>query len=63
MNRKQLETWWDGLSEAERAEALKSGDAGRLDAATRRSLEDSGVVDKGLTSDDAALFEFLKMRH
>lgn len=63
MNRQQLQTWWDGLTEAEREEALKSGDAGHLDGATRRSLEDSGVIDKGRPSDDGDVVEFLKMRH
>lgn len=63
MDNKQLETWWDGLSDAEREEALKSGGSGRIDSGTRRSLEDSGVIDKGRTSDDGDVVQFLKMRH
>ena len=63
MDSTQLETWWDGLSDAERKEAVKSGTSGRIDSGTRRSLEDSGVISKGRTSDDGDVVEFLKMRH
>jgi hypothetical protein len=58
-----IQEWWDSLSSKERAATRKSAADGTLDAATRQSLEDAGVLKKGSTSGDDDAVTFLKMRH
>jgi hypothetical protein len=61
-----LERWWDGLSEQERADAIRSEEAGQLSDAMRASLETAGVIRQGEGSDriiPGRVHDFLKMRH
>ena len=62
----QLDRWWDGLSEEERAEAIRSGDAGQLSDGVERSLERAGLITPGDRPDRSIrgdVIQYLKMRH
>ena len=62
----ELDRWWDGLTEEERAEALRSGDAGQLSEGVERSLESAGLIMPGERPDRSIrgdVIQYLKMRH
>ena len=62
----ELDRWWDGLSEEERAEALQSGDAGQVSDGVERSLERAGLIMPGERPDRSIrgdVIQYLKMRH
>lgn len=61
MDKKRLETWWDGLSATERKGAVRSAASGKLDDSTRSSLQEAGLVDDGSSDDE--IVTFLKSRH
>lgn len=61
-----LDSWWDGLSEQERADAIRAGEAGQLSEGLERSLAEAGLIDRGARTDrviPGQIREFLKMRH
>jgi hypothetical protein len=61
-----LQRWWDGLTEEEQTEAVRSAEAGELSDTTQESLESAGLVEKGGKKDKTVPGEvrnFLKMRH
>ena len=55
----ELEAWWEGLTRQERAEAIRSGNAGQLSDDVRQSLEKAGVTGPP----EREVVEYLKMRH
>jgi hypothetical protein len=62
----ELDRWWDGLTEEQRAEAIRSRDAGQLNEGLQRSLENAGLVEPGVRPDRSIpgdVFSYLKMRH
>ncbi len=61
-----LERWWAGLSPEERADAIRSRDAGKLSDRLRRSLQKAGLIDPGKREDrdiPGDVGVFLKTRH
>jgi hypothetical protein len=61
-----LQRWWDGLSEEEQAEAVRSAEADELSDTTQESLESAGLVKQGGQKDKTVpgkVRDFLKMRH
>lgn len=63
MAKERLQEWWDGLGGPERAKAKRAADSGELDAATRESLEQSGLSTTGEVTSDDEIITFLKSRH
>jgi hypothetical protein len=64
VSEKQLEKWWRGLSPQERAEALKSQEAGVLSEDLAKSLGRAGVEHgKPGSSLPGDVEIFLKARH
>jgi hypothetical protein len=61
-----LQRWWDGLTEEDRAEAVRSAEAGELSDTTQESLESAGLVEQAGRKDKTVpgkVRDFLKMRH
>ena len=61
-----LDSWWGGLTEQERADAIRAGEAGQLSEGLERSLAEAGLIERGPRTDRAIpgqIREFLKMRH
>ena len=61
-----LERWWAGLSPEERADAIRSGEVGKLRDRLRRSLQKAGLLDPGKREDrdiPGDVSVFLKTRH
>ena len=62
----ELERWWDGLTEQERADAARSAEGGGLSEAMRASLEAAGVLDPSAREDrviPGRIRDFIKTRH
>ena len=62
----ELDRWWDGLTEEERADALGSRDGGQLSDGMEKSLERAGLVEPGVRPDRTLrgnVISYLKMRH
>jgi hypothetical protein len=47
----EVQRWWDGLTEEERADAIRSRDAGQLSDAMQKSLERAGLIEQGNRKD------------
>lgn len=47
----EVQRWWDGLNEEERADAIRSRDAGQLSDAMQESLEEAGLIEQGNRED------------
>ena len=62
----KLEQWWAGLSAAEKADALRARDAGRLSDRLDKSLQRSGLIGQGESKGrtiPSDVTVFLKTRH
>ena len=62
----ELDRWWDGLTEEERADAIRSADAGQLSDGLQMSLERAGLLAPGERPDQSIrgdVIQYLKMRH
>ena len=62
----ELDRWFDGLNEQERADAIRSADAGQLSAGVEQSLARAGLLTPGERPDQSFrgdVVTYLKMRH